>query len=114
MQFFIMFSRLVLIWCLTRKIPAFQPVICYCGSKVEHVTRNDGVVSSILTSSSKIKPVGESPYRLLLSDFLLTFLFGNRGKRFYHVREFIESLSGLCLRAGNHMGVGMCNNRTNR
>ena len=27
--------------------------VCYCGSMAEHFTRNDGVVSSILTSSSK-------------------------------------------------------------
>ncbi len=30
-----------------------------CGSKVEHFTRNEGVVSSILTSSSMKKAVGD-------------------------------------------------------
>ena len=32
-----------------------RSIYCWCGSMVEHVTRNDGVVGSIPTTSSRHK-----------------------------------------------------------
>ena len=38
---------------------------CYCGSMAEHLTRNEKVVSSILTSSSKIKALASASALIL-------------------------------------------------
>ena len=41
---------------------------CYCGSMAEHITRNDGVVGSIPTSSSKSEQASGRLLRLILSQ----------------------------------------------
>ena len=37
--------------------------LCYCGSMAEQLIRNEQVVSSILTSSSKLNPCKQCAYR---------------------------------------------------
>ena len=52
-------------------------ILCYCGSMAEHLTRNEKVVSSILTSSSK-KPCGKPQGFLIYVSGLLKAVYLSR------------------------------------
>ena len=49
---------------------------CCCGSMVEHFTRNEGVASSILASSSKRRKLGDVALNSTTSPFLAPFWEG--------------------------------------
>ena len=75
-------------------------VLCWCGSMVEHLTRNEKVVSSILTTSSMEKITGKS-----LWLFPVIFYIAANRRRLFSVIFGADKVADIRTLSGQYLVI---------